>query len=152
MASIDSVQDFFPFSKAVVAGGITAVDPIAKTVVTNGAATLVSDVMDLRHMSNFSFNIQQTGTTGTSAGTWKIEGCNDYDSTRQVQSPGNWLDVTSDINAGAKPFSRIPAAVAGANKADAFACWCFPFAYARFTYTSTVSTTTTAAQFYAKGV
>lgn len=149
---MDTTLDLFPFSKAVVAGGITAVDPVGKTVTTSGAATLVSDVMDLRHMSEFSFNIQQTGTTGTSAGTWKIEGCNDYDASRPVQAPGSWLDVTADISGGAKPFARVPTAVAGANKADAFAVWCFPFAYARFTYTSTVSTTTTAAQFYGKGV
>lgn len=152
MASIDSNPILSPFSKTVVGGGVTAVDPIGKTVTTSGAVTLVSDVMDLRHLSNFSFNIQQTGTTGTSAGTWTIEGCNDYDSTRPVQMPGNWLDVTADISAGAKPFSRAPTALAGANKNDAFDCWCFPFAYARFKFISTVSTATTAAQFYAKGV
>lgn len=151
--SMDTNQPvLFPFSKTVVGSGVTAVDPIGKTVTTSGAATLVSDVMDMRHMSGFSFNIQQTGTTGTSAGTWKIEACNDYDSTRPVQMPGNWLDVTADISGGAKPFSRVASAIAGANKADAFACWCFPFDYVRFTYTSTVSLTTTAAQFQAKGV
>jgi hypothetical protein len=148
-SSTESNQpQLFPFATTAVGGNVTAVDPIARTVTTNGAATIVSTPMDCRKFSVFSMAIQQSGTSGASAGTWKIEGSNDFDPTRPVQQPGHWTDFTT-VNA---TFGHNAGAVAGADRNDFFFSYTNGFSFLRFTFAATAGPVTTAAQFTTKSL
>ena len=64
-----------------------------------GAVTLFSKKFKVPKFCAVSLFLQGTGTGA--GGSWKILAANDYDSTRPVQQPGTFVDVTASFGGAA---------------------------------------------------
>src|SRR3954469_13386132 len=110
MSEASVIKDDFPW----LAGAGVTLDPIAKTAVVTGAATLLTRKFSVGRMQELSLFLQGAGTGA--GGSWKILASNNYDPTRPVQAPGVFADVTAAFGAAGAVTSP-----GGKNFAAAFA-------------------------------
>ena len=149
MAEASQIKDDFPW----LAGAGVTLDPVLKTAVVTGAATLLSKKFVVGRMVEISLFLQGTGTGA--GGAWKILAANGYDSTRPAQSPGVFADVTAAFGAAAAVTppggKNFAAAFAGAVN-DFFSSWACPFDAIQFSYTQARGTETIQGQFSASEI
>jgi hypothetical protein len=139
-----------------LAGTGVTINPDGSATVT-GAATLLSKKFVVTRDASISLFVQGTGTgaaaaSGTPATAWKILGCNDYDSTRPVQFPGTFVDVTPDfgstVGGSTPPGVRQFGGAFNGTASDRFATWVCPYAAIQFQLIQQSGTETIKGQFF----
>lgn len=112
----------------------------------SGTTPIVADVKDLTNVDGCCFQLQSTGTV---AGTWKVEVSNDYSSVLrpaldQLPNTGLWTDVTSQFS---------PAITNPAGSATNQFCQMYPFVgrSVRVTFTPSSGAGNVYATYFAKG-